>query len=250
MIDFDDDNGFEDDETARESTDERKKHSSLPPSKQRTSEVPRRGSDSELKKSYTVARHNKPTNGNIRRREPLLPYIRPQQIRPPAYPIRRQQEHVSLSAKNETEERALSARNNKLKNLESRIAELRRELETQRIENATLRTIQRREEKAIKQYEEREYDVHRIVRDYTHEIDHIKEVLSTERETKMKLEKQIEIREQKLRDQTHRLTKFEKIVREKNLDERYELREKLIETDKKLQTFEEKLANQVNLFSI
>ncbi len=114
-----------------------------------------------------------------------------------------------------------------------------------------MRTIQRREEKAIKKYEEKEYDVHRIVRDYAHEIDHIKEVLITERETKTKLEKRIEIREEKLRDQTKRLKEYEKIVKEKNLDERYELREKLKQTDKQLQEVKEKLDAQVNssLFS-
>lgn len=159
------------------------------------------------------------------------------------------EKHKSSSAKGESEQRALSARNNKLRSLEARIAELRRELEAQRMENSTLRTIQRREEKAIKKYEEKEYDIHRIVRDYTHEVDYIKEVLTTEREKKLRLEKQIEVREEKLRDQTERLKKYEKIVKEKNLDERYDLREKLVETDKKLQAFQEKLATQVNLYS-
>ncbi|CAF0814477.1 unnamed protein product [Rotaria sp. Silwood1] len=244
--DFDNDNGFDDDETIVESTKERKKkHGSLPPSQKRTYEIPRRGSDSELKSSYTTANHNKTKNGNIRRNETILPYIRPKQIRRPgAYPIRRRNETHSSSTKNEMEQRALSAQNNKVKALESRLAELRRELEAQRIENSTLRTIQRREEKAIKQYEEKEFDIHRIVRDFTYEIEHMKEVLSNEREVKIRLEKQIEAREEKLRDQTKRIKKYEKIVEEKNLDERYELHEKLNATDKKLQEVQEKLTNQ------
>ncbi|CAF4769689.1 unnamed protein product, partial [Rotaria sp. Silwood1] len=243
---LDNDNGFDDDETIVESTKERKKkHGSLPPSQKRTYEIPRRGSDSELKSSYTTANHNKTKNGNIRRNETILPYIRPKQIRRPgAYPIRRRNETHSSSTKNEMEQRALSAQNNKVKALESRLAELRRELEAQRIENSTLRTIQRREEKAIKQYEEKEFDIHRIVRDFTYEIEHMKEVLSNEREVKMRLEKQIEAREEKLRDQTKRIKKYEKIVEEKNLDERYELHEKLNATDKKLQEVQEKLTNQ------
>jgi hypothetical protein len=250
LIDFDDDNGFEDDETIIESADDKRKHASLPPPKQRSSGPPRRGSDSEVKKSYTVPRPTKPTNANVQRKEPLLPYIRPHQIRQPTYTVRRPKEIKSSSAKSEAEQRALSARHNKLRNLESRIAELMRELEEQRIENSTLRTIQRREEKAIKKYEEKQYDIHRIVLDYTHEVDHIKDILTNEREKKMRLEKQIEVREEKLRDQTERLKKYEKIVQEKHLDERYELREKLIETDKKLQTYREKLTTQVNLFII
>lgn len=248
----DDDNDFEDNETVVESPIEKPKpkHSSLPPPKQRVSSIQRRGSDSELKKSYTVSRPAKPAAENIQRKEPLLPYIRPHQTRQPTVTLRRQKEtqQKSSSAKGEAEQRALSARNNKLKSLEARIGELRRELEAQRIENSTLRTIQRREEKAIKKYEEKEYDVHRIVRDYTHEIDHIKDVLLSEREKKMRLEKQIELREEKLRHQTERLKKYEKIVQEKHLDERYELREKLLEADKKLQDFQEKLTHQVNSF--
>ena len=248
--DFDEDNGFEDDEAIVESADERKKHGSLPPPKQKGSppaRVTRRGSDSELKKSYTVALPSKPNN-NAPKRQPrnLLPYVRPQQARPAAYPIRRHREILSTSAKNDHEERQASARTNELNRLEGRISELRRQLADQRIENSTLRTIQRREEKAIKKYEEKEYDIHRIVRDYTHEIDHIKDVLNRERENKMRIEKQIETRDEKLRDQTQILKKYEKVVKEKNLDERYDLKEKLVETDKKLQTFQEKLASQVN----
>jgi DNA repair exonuclease SbcCD ATPase subunit len=243
-IDFDDD----DDEPAVKSADERKqKHSSLPPPKQHLSRISRRGSDSELKKSYTVTRQIKPKNEPPKRRkENTLPYIRPQPIRPAAFPIRRHKEILSSSAKNEKEEREASAKTNDLKRLESRIAELRRQLEEQRIENSTLRTIQRREEKAIKKYEEKEYDIHRIIRDYTHEIDYIKDVLSNERETKARMEKQIENRDEVLRDRTERLKKYEKIVQEKHLDERYELQKKLEETDKKLQTYQEKLANQVS----
>lgn len=250
-IDFDDDdNGFHDDEetTVVSTNHEKQQHSSVPPPKQ--SKKPayvaqRRGSDSELKSSYTTAQNNKPTNGNFRRKENFLPFIKPQQTHRTGYPVRRVKGNISSSAKNELEERAASAKHNKIRDLENRLSELRRDLEAQRVENATLRAIQRREEKAIKKYEEKEFDIHRIVRDYTHEIDHMKDVLTNERETKTKLEKQIEARDEKLRDQINRLKKYEKLVQEKNLDERYELQTKLSETDKKLQEFQEKLTQQV-----
>ncbi len=248
LIDFDDDNGYPEDETAIESTDERKEHSSLPPPKQRTFDAPRRGSDSELKSSFTIKPQNKSKPDNTRPREQLLPHIRPQQPRRTVYPTRQPRKNASVSPKTEIEQRLLSANNNKLKSLESRLAELRHELEAQRIENATLRTIQKREEKAIRNYEEKEYDIHRIIQYYTKQVDHVKKILSAERETKARLEKQVEIRDEKLQDQTKRLKQYEKVVQEKHLDERYELREKLNETDKKLQEFEEKLATQVNQF--
>ncbi len=76
-----------------------------------------------MKKSFTVTRPIKPTTEPPKRRkENLLPYIRPQQIRPAAYPIRRHKEILSSSAKNEKEEREASAKTNDLKRLESRIA--------------------------------------------------------------------------------------------------------------------------------
>lgn len=247
FLDFDDDdNGYEDDQ---QSTPERKQYSSEPAKKGRVSEVRRRGSDSEVKSSFTVApRRHKSNNATVQRRDPQLPYIRAAQTRRPVVnPTRRPRESATSSIKTgDQDKRVASARNDKLKLMEGQLAALRRELEDQRIENSTLRTIQRREEKAIKKYEEKEYDIHRIVRDYNQEIDHIKQVLINERETKMRLEKQMEARDEKLREQTKRLKKFEKIVQEKNLDERHELREKLNETDKKLQDYQEKLATHVS----
>ena len=247
FLDFDDDdNAYEDEQ---QSTPERKQYSSEPAKKDRVSEVRRRGSDSEVKSSYTVApRRHKSNNATVQRRDPQLPYIRPAQTRRAVVnPTRRPRESATSSIKTgDLDKRAASARNDKLKLMEGQVAALRRQLEDQRIENSTLRTIQRREEKAIKKYEEKEYDIHRIVRDYNQEIDHIKQVLINERETKMRLEKQMEARDEKLREQTKRLKQFEKIVHEKNLDERYELREKLNETDKKLQEYQEKLATHVS----
>lgn len=212
----------------------------------------RRGSDSELKSSYSIApRRNKSNNEKAQRRGPLLPSVRPTQTRRPlaVNPInRRPRDSRGSSTKDQdaADKRILSAQHEKLKGLESQIALLQREIENQRIENATLRKIQRQEEKAIKKYEEKEYDIHRIIRDYNQEIEHIKHVLENEREKKTRLEKQIEARDEKLRDQSKKLKQYEKIVHEKHLDERYELKEKLNEVDKKLKEYEEKLVVQVS----
>lgn len=246
LIDFDDDNGYEDeDDTVLDGPYNRKEHSSLPPPKQRTLNAPRRGSDSELKKSFVVTPQKKRKADTTQRKEPILPTIRAPLPRRAVQPSRSLRDNASASSKNEVEQRLLSAHNNKVKSLESRLAELRHQLDAQRSENATLRTIQKREEKAIRGYEEKEFDVHRIVQYYTKEVEHIKRVLSTERETKARLEKQIEARDEKLQDQTKRLKQYEKVVHEKHLDERYELREKLNETDKRLQDLQEKLNQQV-----
>lgn len=247
-LDFDEeDQTFDDNESVSHSPVERSRPT-IPPPKQRSSDVIRRGSDSDVKKSYVIPRQTKPkTEAAPRRKEASsVPRVQPHPVRQTNYPVRRQKDFISNSAKSEHEQRALSAKHDKLKGLEARIAELRRELENQRVENSTLRTIQRREEKAIKKYEEKEYDIHRIVRDYTNQIDHVRNVLATERENRQRLEKQMESRDEKLREQTQKIKKYETIVQEKNLDERYELKEKLTEADKKLQKFQEKLTHHVN----
>lgn len=237
---------FEDNESVHETPIERSKPTSLPPPKRRSSDIIRHESDPDMKKSYTISRQTKPKYEiPPRRKDNSVPRAQPQPIRQMNYPIRRRKDVISNSAKSEHEQRALSAKHDKLRGLEARIAELRRELDEQRIENSTLRTIQRREEKAIKKYEEKEYDIHRIVRDYTNQIEHIRSTLATERENKQRLEKQMEHREEKLREQKEKLKKYETIVQEKNLDERFELKEKLNQADKKLQTYQEKLVHHV-----
>lgn len=194
-----------------------------------------------------VERRNKSTKQSSSKGRPpvVFPSIRNNKTRPNFDLTRHRKRDLPSSAPNETEKSNFSSKNEKFKSLESRIAELRRELEEQRIENATLRTIQRREEKAIKKYEEKEYDIHRIVRDYNNEIQYVKRTLSAEREVKTRLEKQIQARDDKLREQTQRLKHFEKIVQEKNLEERFELQQKIKEIDKKLEDYQEKLATQV-----
>jgi len=222
FIDFDDNT----------SADDKKKHSSLPQSKQRSPETPHRASDSKLKVSYPI------TNQNKRLQERFLPYIR----------TKSRKKRLQKEAKGPVDERILSARNEKLSELQSRYAELRRQLEEERFENKTLRLIQKREEQVLKKYEDQDYDVDRVARDYTHEIEDVKKEITNEREMKTKLQKEIEDRDETLRDQTKRMKFYEKLVYEPNLDEPDNLREKLKEIDKQLKIYQEKIANKVILY--
>lgn len=215
------------------SADEKKKHDSIlppPPPKQRTPSTPRRLSDSKARISYTIINNNP-------ERKKFLPYIRP----------KTRTKRLRKASKNEVEQRVLSAQNEKVIQLESRLAELRRQLEAERMENKTLRLIQKREEKALKQYENLEYDVHQMASDYTHEIEDVKEKIIHEKEIKIKLEKEIVERDETLRDQTKRMKFYEKLVYEPNLHEPDFLREKLEETDRQLKNCQEKIANKVIL---
>jgi len=83
--------------------------------------------------------------------------------------------------------------------------------------------------------------------DYTHEIEDVKEKIIHEKETKIKLEKEIEERDETLRDQTKRMKFYEKLVYEPNLHEPDLIREKLEETDRQLKNYQEKIANKVIL---
>jgi hypothetical protein len=224
FIDFDDDTD----------TDGKKKHSSLPPPKQRSPEPPpRRGSDSKLKASYTT------TKNSTRRKEKFLPYIRPKN---------RRKFVPKKQPKSEVEQRILSAQNEKVNKIQSQLAEIRRQLENERIENKTLRLIQKREEKTLQKYEDQEYDVHKIARDYTNEIESVREEIIAERDSKFKLEQDIEEHNDKLRNQTKRLRFYEKLIDEPNLDESDELRERLKQNDKKIKKIQEKINDKVNLY--
>jgi chromosome segregation ATPase len=222
-IDFDD--------TA--SIDEKQKHSSLPPPKEHSPRTPRRGSDSKLKAVYMGTNHNTRRKGNH------LPSIRSKN---------RTKRLQKETTKNEIEQRLLSAQNDKLNKLQSRLTELRLRLEQERLENKTLRSIQKREEHVLQQYEDQEYNVHRLANDYTHDIEDVKGKIELERENKFELEKEIEDRSEILRDQTKRMKFYEKLIHEPNLDEPEKLREKLKETDKKLQKYQDKIANKVILY--
>jgi hypothetical protein len=147
---------------------------------------------------------------------------------------------------NEAKQRVLSAQHEKLNQLQSYFAQLRQQLEDERIENKTLRSIQRREEKAIRRYEDQEYDIHKMARDYSNEVADAKEKIINERENQIKLEKEIYERDDQLRDQTKRMKFYEKlVVQESDIDDSDQLREKLQETDKKLKKYQDKIANKV-----
>jgi len=217
-------------------TDGRKKHKSLPPSKQRSYVTPRRGSDSEVKASDTT------TSDGTSRKEKFLPYIRPRNrrndLKKPS-PVKK--------TRSEAEQRLSSAQHEKLNELRSRISEVRRQLEQERFENQTLRIVQKREEKSLKTHEDQEYSAQKVTHDYKHEIEYVKEKINYEREAKVNLEKEVQDQDETLRDQTKRMKFYEKLVtHEQDYEEYDELRERLKKTDKRLKEFQEKITKQVN----
>lgn len=224
-----------------------KKSSSLPTTKQSSVEPSPRRTVSKMKASYkipnkTAAAATTNSVAAARRKDRFLPYIRPAR-RSKALPIRpRPKPPIS-----EVEKRVLSAKQSKFSELQSRMADLRRQLEAEKEENRTLRIIQKREEKALKLYEDQEYDVHKVARDYTREIVYVREALDEERETKTKLQKEVETRDDELREKTKRIKHYEKLVNVEELDEPDELRDRLKAATKKVKQYEEKIATKVSL---
>lgn len=145
------------------------------------------------------------------------------------------------------EQRLLSAKRSKFNELQSRLTDLRRQLEAEQEENRVLRIIQKREEKTLKVYEDQEYDVHKVARDYTREIQYVKEVIDEERDTKTKLQKEVETRDEELHRKTKRIKHYEKLVNDEELDEPDELRDRLKASTKQLKHYEEKIATKVSL---
>ena len=214
---------FDEDVTEQQ---KKKKPSSLSPSAS-----PRRMSDSKLRSSYVVK--NPQRN---QRKERILPRIRP----------KNRTKRLKKEVVSDFRQRVLSAQNQKYNELQSRLNELRRQLENERFENQTLRMVQKREEKALRKYEDQEYDVHKVARNYTREIADVKEKIVGEKENQMKLEKEMEDRNEQLHDQTKRIRFYHKLVeQEPELDQSDELRERLKEAEKKLQKYEKKIAQNV-----
>ncbi|CAF3747645.1 unnamed protein product [Rotaria sp. Silwood1] len=213
--------------------DNKKNYILLSSQKKHSSEIIHRTNETKLKTLYTL-KHD-----NIRRKEKFLPYIRPSKQRKgitKRYP---------KDNKNEIEKRLLSAQNNKLKQLQSYINEIRRQLEEERIENRTLLLIQKREEKDLKKYTNQLEDIRLIAQDFTQEIEDVKEKINNEREIKLKLEQEIEQHDHILQNQTKRMRFFKKLlINETNLNETEQLREQLNEANKKLKKYQEIISNK------
>lgn len=219
-VDFDEDR----------STAEKKKHASLTPPREKTPETRRRMSDSKVRGSYVIHRPKS------RRKERILPGIRP----------KNRTKRLKKEVLGSIQQRVQSAQNKKYNELQSRLNDLRRQLESERFESQTLRMIQKREEKALRRYEDQEYDVHKIARNYTHDIADAKEKIITEKENQIKLEKNIEERNGQLHDQTKRIRFYHKLVeQEPELDPSDDLRERLKEAEKKLKKYEDKVVKNV-----
>ncbi|CAF0944889.1 unnamed protein product [Didymodactylos carnosus] len=257
--DFDNDEGDDDDDDRTIVTDRVKKHASLPPSKRNQNRIAgtlskRHGSESELKSTTIIIKPNQNHN-RIRRKENFLPSIRNSNkmtkmtnnnlkiLRPHHLKRKHEQQQFSMP-KGEVEPGLLSAQNTKMKILENKIAELKLALDTIRMENHTLKTIQRREEMAIKKYENQDYDIQRVIKDYTSETQYFKELLFNEKQLKLRLEKTVDSKNEKLRDTQQRLKYYEKIASENHLDERYAMKEKIQQTDRKYQELLGRLTTQ------
>lgn len=172
-----------------------------------------------------------PKQKTLRKKERFLPYIRSKVT------IKRKRSHI--------EDRIHSAQQQKFNELQSRLNELRRQLENEQEENRTLKIIQKREEQTLKKYEDQEYDIHRVARDFTNEIREVKEQLNEQREIKEKLQVQFEEREQKFVEQRKKLRHFEKLVNDVDLDDGEELKEKYQKLTKKLKQIEDKIQSKV-----
>ena len=177
------------------------------------------------------ANRSKHRSLSLRRNEAMLPSIR--RGRPSKAPT------VDGDA------RVSSAYRDQFNALRSRLNELRRELTEERNENITLRHIKKREDHDLKVYEDHHDDARQVARDYKRDIDHVTDSLADERERKLELERQIEVRDTKLRHQSKRIRFYEKLVHDPQLDQADELQDKLKALNRRLKECEERVASKV-----
>ncbi|UJR09757.1 hypothetical protein I4U23_013984 [Adineta vaga] len=226
--------GYESDFDDGTNRDSKKKHNSLPASKQRFYDTPRHASDVEVKASHTVSNDRSP------RKEQYLPYLRPKNRRKDVT-----KPAPSRPKKSEAQQRLSSAQNEKLNELRSQISLTQNQLEKERMENRTLRLIQRREEKSLRNFEDQEYSAQKVAHEFKYEIDQVKTQIRDEKVGKAELQKEVDERDEEYRDQSRRMKFYEKLITHEDEYEEYEeLRDRLKEMDKQIKKVQEKIVKQ------
>lgn len=138
--------------------------------------------------------------------------------------------------------RVLSANRNKVNSLQNLILELQTENEQLRLENRDLKRSSRIQEKVIKKYDNEEAEISLLIQKHSSELRFLKEKLKkqkegNERSTEEIHRKDLEI--QKLRD---KLRRCEELIKDRQLDEREKLQQKLSRLEQDLYEKEMKIS--------
>jgi chromosome segregation ATPase len=145
---------------------------------------------------------------------------------------------------NQSVARVISAQRVKNNDLQNRIAEVTIELNKLREENKLLKKLHQREEKELKKLETQDVDVTRVIKNFTDEINSLKNNLRQAKNDNSRLNNMVNDRDEELRVLKKRYSELKDILNDKKLLDSAELSKKLDKCERELEDYKEK--NQVS----
>lgn len=143
---------------------------------------------------------------------------------------------------NPVKQRVMSAKLLKLRQLQSQLNDANYHLAELNRENQTLKTLQKRQDKALSKYENTNADLPRLIHSHEEEIRALSERNKTLRKNVKELSDQLKLKEEELSKVKEQLNHLERLNREKHLTEREKLKEQMEDFKIKLQKSDEQVA--------
>ncbi|CAF0850593.1 unnamed protein product [Brachionus calyciflorus] len=151
-----------------------------------------------------------------------------------------QQQRPFTEQVSQTTMRIMSAQRLKNNDLNNRLKELTKELEKIKEENKLLQRVHKREEKALKNLENQEHDVSRMIRNHLDEANSLKETIKSLKSDNKRLTSTLIEKDEEIRAMKKKNDDMKKILNDKKLFDNVELNKKLDACEKDLETYKSK----------
>nr|CAB3263399.1 lebercilin [Phallusia mammillata] len=142
--------------------------------------------------------------------------------------------------KDSVQSRMLSARRNRINILNNQLCETQVRLEEVMKENRLLKTLQHRQDRALRRFEGEENDLPRMISQHSEEQRILKARLRKSQDKERQLEKKLRETNEEMQKMENVLRRLKKMVYDKNLGERSELARQLSVAETRLEDFERK----------
>nr|XP_023024976.1 coiled-coil domain-containing protein 18 [Leptinotarsa decemlineata] len=159
----------------------------------------------------------------LKRRKPANPLM---------YPVR---QSYSKSTGNSVRQRVLSAKLLKLRSIQSQLNDANYHLSELSKENQILKTLQKRQDKALSKYENTNADLPRLIHSHEEQIRFLSEKNKSQRKTIKELNDLLKVKEEELAKTHEKLCHLEKLNRDKRLLDRERMLDQIEELKLKLE---------------
>ncbi|GJQ70212.1 hypothetical protein Trydic_g22670 [Trypoxylus dichotomus] len=153
--------------------------------------------------------------------------------------------HGTKNPNNAVKQRVLSAKLLKLKSVQSQLNDANFHLAELMKENRALRTLQKRQDKALKNYEGVNADLPRLIKGHEDEMRVLQERNKLLRKALKEAQEQLKVKDEEINTIRSQLRHLHALTKDKHLGEREKLKEELEEVKEKLRTSE----SQINLLN-